>query len=86
MMFNNGFHTVHHNKASLHWSKLPEAHAKIAHLIEPHLNEKVILVYLFKTYIIAPFRATYRTTSMRLLRKSKEITRSFTPAEQVQDQ
>src|SRR5436190_9744563 len=28
MMFNNGLHTVHHHRASTHWSKLPEAHAK----------------------------------------------------------
>ncbi|HMH21930.1 MAG TPA: fatty acid desaturase [Puia sp.] len=85
MMFNNGFHTVHHNKASLHWSKLPEAHARIAHTIAPHLNQQVILIYLFKTYIIAPFRTTYKTTSMRLSRKSAEISRKFSP-EPVQEQ
>ena len=34
-VFNNGFHTAHHESAGLHWSKLPEAHAKIAHLIDP---------------------------------------------------
>ncbi|HEX9513909.1 MAG TPA: fatty acid desaturase [Puia sp.] len=73
MMFNNGYHTAHHNKASLHWSQLPEAHARIAHLIAPHLNQKVILVYLFKTYLIAPFGSAYKkTSSMRLLRKSRE--------------
>ena len=73
MMFNNGYHTAHHNKASTHWSELPAAHARIAHLIAPHLNQQVILIYLFKTYIIAPFGSAYkRTGSMRLLRKSKE--------------
>ena len=35
LVFNNGFHTAHHESAGLHWSKLPEAHAKIAHLIRP---------------------------------------------------
>jgi beta-carotene hydroxylase len=72
MLFNNGYHTAHHMKASVHWSQLPQAHRRISHLIEPHLNEKVILVYLFKTYIIAPFHSAYRTTSMRLTRKAKE--------------
>ena len=73
MMFNNGYHTAHHNKASTHWSQLPEAHARIAHLIAPHLNQQVILIYLFRTYIIEPFGFIYKkTTSMRLLRKSKE--------------
>lgn len=68
-MFNNGLHTVHHNKASTHWSELPEAHAKVAHLIAPHLNEKTILGYLFKAYVMAPFAKRYRTISMRLERK-----------------
>ena len=73
MMFNNGYHTAHHNKASLHWSQLPQAHADIAHLIAPQLNQKVILVYLFRTYLVAPFGMAYKkTASMRLQRKSKE--------------
>ena len=72
MMFNNGLHTVHHHRASTHWSKLPEAHAKMAHLIAPHLNEKTIWGYLFKAYIIAPFVKKYRTISMRLMRKAKK--------------
>jgi fatty acid desaturase len=71
MMFNNGYHTAHHNKASVHWSQLPQAHARIAHLIAPHLNQQVILVYLFKTYIVAPFgSACKKSGSMRLSRKA----------------
>ncbi|MEI9933681.1 MAG: fatty acid desaturase [Ferruginibacter sp.] len=73
MLFNNGFHTVHHYRASIHWSKLPEEHKKINHLIEPHLNEQVILVYLFKTYIMAPFHKSFRASSMRVARKKKEL-------------
>lgn len=34
---NLGFHTAHHVKPGLHWSKLPEFHASIAHKIPPHL-------------------------------------------------
>jgi beta-carotene hydroxylase len=72
MMFNNGLHTAHHNKASVHWSKLPEAHAKLAHRIAPHLNQPTILGYLLKTYIIAPLGLAYKSTSMRMARKLKE--------------
>ena len=72
MMFNNGYHTIHHLRASTHWSKLPEAHAKINHLIERHLNESTIWGYLFKAYILAPFVSRFLTISMRLARKSKE--------------
>src|SRR5258708_26032251 len=55
MMFNTGYHTAHHNQASLHWSQLPEAQARIAHLISPHQNHTIILVYLLKPYPIALF-------------------------------
>jgi beta-carotene hydroxylase len=81
MMLNNGYHTVHHLRASMHWSKLPEAHEKIKHLIEPHLNEKLIWVYLFKAYIAAPFISRFRTISMRLARKSREMKLQNTPTE-----
>jgi fatty acid desaturase len=72
MMFNNGYHTVHHLRASTHWSKLPEAHEKIKHLIAPHLNQSTIWGFLIKSYIIAPFSSGFRTASMRLARKAKE--------------
>jgi len=72
MMFNNGLHTVHHMKASMHWSELRAAHEKIAHLIEPHLNQNTIWGYLFKSYIIAPFSKRFRTISMRLARKASK--------------
>ena len=72
MMFNNGYHTAHHNKASVHWSQLPQAHAKIAHLIEPHLNQSTIIGYLFKTYVLAPLRLLPASSSMRLERLQKD--------------
>ena len=33
--FNNGFHTVHHAYPTMHWSELPEMHAKV---IRPHMH------------------------------------------------
>ncbi|MCK7525358.1 MAG: fatty acid desaturase [Ignavibacteriales bacterium] len=33
MLFNNGYHTIHHHKAGLHWNKVPEAHKEIEHNI-----------------------------------------------------
>jgi beta-carotene hydroxylase len=72
MLFNNGYHTIHHHKANIHWSQLPEAHARIAHLIEPHLNQSTIIGYLFKTYLLEPLGIIRQSPSMRLIRKTKE--------------
>ena len=71
-LFNNGFHTVHHLRASTHWSLLPKEHEKIKHLIAPHLNQDVILFYLFRAYILGPFSRRFKTKSMRLERKAKQ--------------
>jgi fatty acid desaturase len=37
MTGNLGYHTAHHSKQGLHWSKLPELHAKMARDIPPTL-------------------------------------------------
>jgi len=37
---NLGFHTAHHLKQSVHWSKLPELHRTIVHKIPAHLYRK----------------------------------------------
>ena len=70
-LFNNGYHTIHHERASLHWSQAPAEHQKIAHLISPELTEKSFWGYLFKTYILSAFSDKYKSRSMRLERLSK---------------
>lgn len=40
---NLGYHTAHHHKQGVHWSKLPELHAKIEHKIPAHLYQKSII-------------------------------------------
>jgi fatty acid desaturase len=37
---NLGFHTAHHHRQAVHWSKLPELHRQIAHRIPAHLFRK----------------------------------------------
>lgn len=61
LVFNNGFHAAHHESAGLHWSKLPEAHAKIAHLIDPALNQPSIFGYCIKAYLLGIFSDRFRT-------------------------
>jgi fatty acid desaturase len=61
LVFNNGFHAAHHESAGLHWSKLPEAHAKIAHLIDPELNQQSIFGFCIKAYLFGIFSDRFRT-------------------------
>jgi hypothetical protein len=71
-LFNNGYHTVHHATPGLHWSRTPEAHAKVAHNIDPILNEPGFFSYLFRVYVLGLFVPRFRTTSMRLERIASE--------------
>ena len=68
MLFNNGYHTIHHHKAGLHWSKVPEAHAEIEHNINPILLERSFWWYIVRVYILSIFIPKFRTNSMRLER------------------
>jgi len=64
LLFNNGFHTVHHESPGLHWSKLPESHAKIADEIESVLNQESLWWYWFKQYLLAPFFPSLGTVQL----------------------
>lgn len=66
MYFNNGYHTIHHEHAGMHWSKTPAAHAKIAHRIDPSLNEPSLIWYLLRSYVLALFVPRWRSRNMRM--------------------
>jgi beta-carotene hydroxylase len=68
LLFNNGYHTIHHERAGLHWSKTPEAHAKIAPNISPRLIERSFWGYIGKNYFLGMIIPKYKTVSMRLER------------------
>jgi fatty acid desaturase len=72
MLFNNGYHTIHHHKAGLHWSKVPEAHAEIEHNINPILLERSFWWYIVRVYILSIFIPKFRTNSIRLERMREE--------------
>ncbi len=84
-LFNNGYHTVHHHRASLHWSETPAAHQKIAHLISPELIKGSLWLYLIKTYVLSIFIPAYRSDSMRLKRIEEEKKKESIP-EQAYEQ
>jgi fatty acid desaturase len=68
LLFNNGYHTIHHETAGLHWSKIPEAHKKIEHNIDPILLERSFWWYIIRSYILSILIPKFRTVSMRLER------------------
>jgi fatty acid desaturase len=81
MLFNNGYHTAHHEIAGLHWSQVPEEHKKIEHLIDDSLKERSFWWFIFRNYTLGLFFKKFKTDSMRLKRiagqqKSAEITDS----------
>ncbi len=71
LLFNNGYHTVHHDRAGTHWSKTPEAHALVASKIDPSLIERSFWWYILRVYFLAPFVPKFRTHSMRLERMQR---------------
>jgi beta-carotene hydroxylase len=72
MLFNNGYHTIHHEIAGLHWSVLPEEHKKIEHLIDDSLKERSFWWYIFRNYFLGLFNKKFKTDSMRLQRIEEE--------------
>jgi fatty acid desaturase len=57
IMCNNGFHTIHHNRAGMHWSELDAAHAReVVPRIDPSLDEPSMVLYLARTYLLNPWR------------------------------
>src|SRR5579863_5974740 len=67
-LFNNGYHTIHHEAPGIHWSKTPAAHKKIQNLIDPSLNERSFWWFMLRVYLLAPFHARFGTVSKRLER------------------
>lgn len=55
LLFNNGYHTVHHQKPGVHWSQARELHEQIAHNIHPALLQKSFWGYMVWTFLLRPF-------------------------------
>jgi fatty acid desaturase len=54
LLFNNGLHAAHHENPGTHWSKLPEAHSRIAREIDPRLCHTSMWAFAFRQYLLAP--------------------------------
>jgi len=61
LLFNNGYHTIHHNNAGLHWSKLPMAHKQIEQHIDPRLLVESFWQFFFESYVLSLVDSRYGT-------------------------
>ena len=72
-LFNNGYHTAHHERAGIHWSLLPQEHAKISHLISPDLIEPTFLGFIYRVYIKGAFNDKFKTFNRREARMMQSV-------------
>jgi fatty acid desaturase len=52
LVFEAGYHTVHHEHPGIHWSAYPALHGWRAARIAPHLNQQTIFRYCFERYLL----------------------------------
>lgn len=68
IMCNNGYHTIHHNRAGMHWSELAEAHEReVVPRMDPSLDEPSMVWYLLRTYLLHPARPVVKALRDREL-------------------
>jgi beta-carotene hydroxylase len=61
LVFNSGFHTVHHEHPGAHWSQLPALFKRIAKDIHPDLRQSSLFGFCLRAYLLGPFCARLRT-------------------------
>lgn len=61
--FNNGYHSIHHLKPTLHWSLAPAEHRRLmAPRMDPRLAEPSMLAYLARTFFLPGGRKNFDGT------------------------
>jgi fatty acid desaturase len=79
----NGYHTAHHNRPGLHWSKGKAAHRDhVAPLMHPALDEPSLLRYLWRAFVWPGGRLRYdgRPVELPATRTRREL---WTPASAI---
>ncbi len=64
LCFNIGLHTAHHLHPTLHWSRLPQAHAAIKPSVDPRLLERGLARYLWRTFVWSLLFKKHRSRSL----------------------
>lgn len=64
LLFNIGLHTAHHKHPRAHWSELTELHKSYKTQVNPQLNEKGLLQYMLRVYLLGLLFPRFRTHSL----------------------
>ncbi|HEY4055808.1 MAG TPA: fatty acid desaturase [Kofleriaceae bacterium] len=82
-IFDNGFHTGHHNKAAMHWSKGRAAHyADVVPHMDPRLDEPSLIRYMWRAFGWPAKRLNFDGTPVVIVadRQRREL---WTPASAI---
>ncbi len=64
LYFNIGLHTAHHLQPRLHWSLLPGLQSALAPRLDPRLQERGLLRYLLRVFVLGSVMPRYRSQSL----------------------
>jgi beta-carotene hydroxylase len=64
LMFDAGYHTVHHENSGTHWSEYAALHRARAAAIDPALNEHSLLTFCLKNYVFGRLLPHLRTRDL----------------------
>lgn len=60
LLFNNGYHTVHHLKPGVHWSETPKLHAEHREKIDADLLVPSMPWFIFEMFFLSPLRGDFK--------------------------
>ena len=64
LVFQAGYHTVHHEHPNTHWSQYPALHAERAARIHPSLNVPSLFWFCLENYVLRAFDTRFGTKSL----------------------